>query len=302
MVAQPGVVSHTLFTDERVIPVVGVVCVTESSMGVLELEEFVASQNGQSTPIHDDVVCAILHDHNVPVFIPSLSSPDQPSSSTHALLLVEETPTHALPLDNQISVQVSMQVIDQMTTEGRRIPTASLSPVITDLSRTTQSSLSSPSPKSNMPASPPAGIAAGRTAVSCSSSPGDLYLHRSSTPFPPQVCCCFQAATRSDLAFSSPVSHSSILAPAAEGEGSTKASLSMELDASHSPLVIHEDITAVTDIPPSLPSQSPVADIVIDSSSTHSLGTEHIVNCPLDPPHVGHESQKAHVLVSVGAM
>ena len=254
----------------------------------------------ESTPIHDDVVCAILHDHNVPAFIPSLSSPDQPSSSTHALPLVEETPTHALPLNNQISIQVSMQVINQMTTEGRCIPTAC--PVITDLSRTTQSSLSSPSPKSNVSASPPAGIAAGHTAVSRSSSPGDPYLHRSSTPFPPQVCCCFQAVTRSDLAFSSPVSHSSILAPAAEGEGSTKAGLSMELDASHSPLVIHKDITAVTDIPPSLPSQSPVADIVIDSSSTHSLGTEHVVNCPLDPPHVGHESQKARVLVSVGAM
>ena len=47
VVAQPGVVSCTLFMDERVVPVVGVVRVTESSMGVLELEEFVASQNGQ---------------------------------------------------------------------------------------------------------------------------------------------------------------------------------------------------------------------------------------------------------------
>ena len=34
--------SRTLFTDEGVVPVVGVVRVTESSMGVLELEEFVA--------------------------------------------------------------------------------------------------------------------------------------------------------------------------------------------------------------------------------------------------------------------
>ena len=147
-----------------------------------------------------------------------------------------------------------MQVIDQMTTEGHHIPTTSLSPVITDLSRMTQSSVSSPSPKSNVSASPPAGIAAGHTAISRSSLLGDLYLCRSLTPFPPQVCCCFQAATQSDLTFSLPVSHSSILAPTAEGEGSTKAILSMELDASHSPLGIHKDITAVTDIPPSLPS------------------------------------------------
>ena len=37
-----GPVSRTLFADERVIPVVGVVRITESSMGVFELEEFVA--------------------------------------------------------------------------------------------------------------------------------------------------------------------------------------------------------------------------------------------------------------------
>ena len=41
-VTQPGVVSRTLFADERVVPVVGVVRITESSMGVLKLEEFVA--------------------------------------------------------------------------------------------------------------------------------------------------------------------------------------------------------------------------------------------------------------------
>ena len=55
----------------------------------------------------------------------------------------------------------------------------------------------------------------------------------------------------------------------------------MEEDASHTPLPIHEDITAVTDISPRLPSQSPVA----DDPSTHSLGTEHKANLPLDPTH-----------------
>ena len=129
---------------------------------------------------HDDVISttpalAIPHDHpNVPAFVHSLTSPDQPSSSTHASHPVDEAPSHAHPLDNQISVPVSTQVIDQTTTEARRIPTPSLNPVTTDPSRTMQSSVSSPSPKSSPSASPPAGIAAGRNAFSRTSSPGDL--------------------------------------------------------------------------------------------------------------------------------
>ena len=99
--------------------------------------------------------------------------------------------------------------------------------------------------------------------------------------FPAQVGCCFQAATRSDLAFSSPESHSSILVPAAEGESDTKAGLSMEEDASCSPLAVREDITSTADILPQLPSPSPVADVVIDGPS----GTEHIEHRPLDPAH-----------------
>ena len=87
---------------------------------------------------------------------------------------------------------------------------------------------------------------------------------------------CFQVATRSDLTFSSPESHSSILAPAAEGEGDTKAGLSMEEDASYSPLAIREDFAATANIPPpQLSSPSPIADVVTDGPSTHSLSTEH---------------------------
>ena len=57
----------------------------------------------------------------------------------------------------------------------------------------------------------------------------------------------------------------------------------MKLDASNSPLAIREDIAATADIPPQLPSRSPVTDVVIDGPSTHSLGAEHIANRPLDP-------------------
>jgi hypothetical protein len=43
------VVPRTFFADERVVPVVGVVRITESSMGVLELEEFVAVLPGMAS-------------------------------------------------------------------------------------------------------------------------------------------------------------------------------------------------------------------------------------------------------------
>ena len=87
------------------------------------------------------------------------------------------------------------------------------------------------------------------------------------------MCCCFQPTIRSDLSVSSPESHS-ILATAAQGEGSTRLS---EEDASYSPSAIREDITATSDIP-----QLPFADEAIDSPSTRSLGTEHIKHSPPD--------------------
>ena len=122
---------------------------------------------------------AILHDPNVPAFVPSLTSPDQPSSSTHAPPPVV---TDARPLDSQTSVPVSTQVIDQTTTERRRISTTLLSLVAANPSRMTQSSVSSLSSKSNPSASPPAGIAADRTAFSRTSSPGDLIVLSSPSP------------------------------------------------------------------------------------------------------------------------
>ena len=86
--------------------------------------------------------------------------------------------------------------------------------------------------------------------------------------------------TRSDLARSSPESHSSILAT----EGSAMAGLSLEKDASHSLPAIREDIsTANADLPP----QSPVTtDIAADGpSSSRSLGTEHRERHHFDPEH-----------------
>ena len=102
-------------------------------------------------------------------------------------------------------------------------------------------------------------------------------------PLPLQVRCCFQAATRSDLAFSSSESHSYSPASAAEGEGSTTAGSSMGEDVSSSPSAIREDNTATAGLPPRLPSPSLVVDEVIEGPSTRSLSTEHIEH---RPPHV----------------
>ena len=133
-------------------------------------------RSDSTPPIHEDDVSmtlarAIPHDPNIPAVVPSLTSPDPPSSSTHASLPVDETLTNTLLLDNHISVSVSTQVIGQTTTEGCHIPTISPGPVTTcamhgsiDPSRATQPSTSSPSPKSSASACPPAGIAVVRTA------------------------------------------------------------------------------------------------------------------------------------------
>ena len=157
----------------------------------------VSDHRSKSTPqIHDHGVStaparAILHGPNTPVFVPSFASPDLPASLTHVPLLVNETFTDALPLGNQISVQSFTQPIGQTTTECRRIPTISLSPVTTcamhgnrDPSRMTQPSTSSPSYKSNASASPPAGIVVGRTELGRTPS-GDLNVL--SSPSPPPV-------------------------------------------------------------------------------------------------------------------
>ena len=93
-------------------------------------------------------------------------------------------------------------------------------------------------------------------------------------PFSPQVCCHFRL--RLDL-----TARSSILVTAAEGEDITKTAVGMEEDAFHSTFEVREEITASADLP-HLSSPLPVADVVIDDSSTLPLGTEHIEHRPPD--------------------
>jgi hypothetical protein len=81
--------------------------------------------------------------------------------------------------------------------------------------------------------------------------------------------------------FASPESYSSILATAAEGEGGAKAGLSTEKDASYSASAIRKDVTVTADLPPQLPSSSPVTNVATDGPSFRTLSTEHVE--PLDP-------------------
>ena len=144
----------------------------------------VLDHRSDSTPhTHDNCISATLARGDVDNtnFVPSITSPDPPPSSTHAPLPIDGTLTSALSLGNQISVQDSTQPIGRKTAEGHHIPTISLSPVI-EPSRTTQPSTSSPSPKTNVSASPlaPADIAVWQTALR--RAPSDDVQSSPSTP------------------------------------------------------------------------------------------------------------------------
>ena len=148
----------------------------------------VPGHRSELTPhVHNDEILttlarAIPHDHNNPAFAPSLASPGPP-------LPVDETLTDSQPLDKQVSVvQRSTQPISQMTTESRRISTASLHPItactlhgIMRLSAS-EPSTSGPPPRLNASDSPTDDLSVERTELSCAPS-DDLNVRSSpSTP------------------------------------------------------------------------------------------------------------------------
>jgi hypothetical protein len=113
----------------------------------------------------------------------SVFIPPPPSISDNESLI------DALPFDNPISVPSSTRPVGQTKTEACRIPITSPSPVTactmhtsTDPSlRTMQPSSSSPSPDSNVAASPINDVAVGHTALSCTPS-GDINAMSSPSP------------------------------------------------------------------------------------------------------------------------
>ena len=254
-----------------------------SSYPVCKVPDHSSDSTPHSHPDDDSATPtrAIFHDPTSAAFFPSITSPDPPQSFTHATLPVF---TDAMSLYNEIYDPVSTQAMGQMTTEGSRVPTISPSPVM-EPSRTTQPSTSSPPLKSNVSTSQLADTAVAHSALSHAPS-DDLNLRSSLSTTPileailPSGYSSFQAATRSDLAFSSPESHLSILA----------AGMSMEKDASYSTLGVREEITATAAIPPQLSPLSPLTDVAIDESSTHPLGTRYIEHRPPDAIVVGHST------------
>ena len=256
-------------------------------------------RSGWVPHIHDDGISttpahATLHDHDNTVFTLSIASPDQPSSSTHPPLPVDETFTDALPLDNQISIPGSTQNIGQMTAESRSIPSTSPSLVTTDAMHLSASepSTSAPHSKLDASASPPDCVTVGLTTLSRIPS-SDLNVL--SLPSPPVLdatlptgLLLFSAATRFDLVFSSPESHPSIIALGTGSEGNTKTGFSMKEEASYSTLGNREEATPNLDTP-HLPLPSLVTNVATDDGPpTCSLGTENIEHRPPDAIVVEH--------------
>ena len=140
---------------------------------------------------HDNHVSAIStpavsDDHNIPASVPILTSPDSPSSSTHAPIPFEEILEYALPPNNQTSVPVLPQVIGPTTTEGSRTPTISVSPITTCAMYSTlaRSLTSGPPPKSNAAASLSDDAPVEHTVLGCAAS-DDLNVQL--PPFPMSV-------------------------------------------------------------------------------------------------------------------
>ena len=134
---------------------------------------------------------AVTHHHYNSAPIPSFlsSRPDIRFLSAHVRLLVDESLGDAPPLENRLNIPVSLDPIDQATTERRRIPVTSPNP---DFTRATHGSiktsartmhLSTPepwafasalasAPKSNLKASPPDTVAVEHNADTCAPSDG----------------------------------------------------------------------------------------------------------------------------------
>ncbi|KAI9449952.1 hypothetical protein BJY52DRAFT_209445 [Lactarius psammicola] len=258
-----------------------------------------------------------LHDHDNSALVPFFhaSSPDTPPSSAHTPLRIDEKNlTDVPPFDDNISVPLFLQPVDQTTTESCRIPATSPNPVITHATHesidtstktmrppTPDPSASNPPPKSNASTFPP-DVAVVPHTINRRTPPDDPDV--SSSPptavlddmFPiGPLLSSDSPVTGSDHVSSSPASHSPLLAPVApdpscplpssapdlgatSGEGGVKVALHKERDALDAP-------SAAPDIPPQSPSPSSVTDIAIAGVSWCSLGAENTGDHPPYPSH-----------------
>ncbi|KAH8991003.1 hypothetical protein EDB92DRAFT_1816512 [Lactarius akahatsu] len=223
-----------------------------------------------------------------------------PPSSTRASVRVEGNFTDVPPLDNNISVLVSLRV-DKSTTESRRVPSTSPHPVtirathgsIDTCVKTTRLSALDPSasnlsPRSKALTSPPGAVAVPRNAHRRTPS-DDLNIPSSPSPTP----------VLDDKPLTEP--HSTVLAPASsfaslsrptsvpdlgvvtEDGGNPKTGLLKDKDTRDSPVREDEDIMANPDLPPQSHLSPSVTSVAISDPSLRSLDAKHTGDRPPHP-------------------
>src|SRR6266702_4354189 len=266
--------------------------------------------------------CAVPHDHDNTALVPSfLSSSSDTLSSARAPFRVDENLTDVPPLDNNnISVLVSLQLVDQTTIKSCRIPATSPNPINTratpgsiDTSAKTMHlstpdpSASTPPPKSKATTTPPDAVALQHTAHCCTpsddpdipSSPSPtLVLDDELSTGPP-----LSSDSESDHASSSPESHSLTLAPTspstspprstsapdlgaiAEDGGNPKAGLCKDKDTLDPSSTIRENIMAIPELPPQSWSPPSVTGVATADPLRRSLDAEHTGDRPPHPSH-----------------
>ena len=203
----------------------------------------------------------------------------------HRSRSVPASSIYAVPYDPSIPASVpSLTSIDPPSSSP--YPPLPVDGTLTNTLPLDSHSTYSPSPKSNASAFSPADIAIGSSALS--RAPSDDLNVRSSPSTPVLVLDAILPTgllpfrVRLDL-----TAHSSILVTGAEAEDNTKTGVGMEEDASHYTFGVREEITASADLPHL---SSPLAEVVIDDSSTRSLGTEHIEHRPPDSTVLEHSA------------
>ncbi|KAN0140588.1 hypothetical protein V8E53_001797 [Lactarius tabidus] len=235
----------------------------------------------------------VLYDSPLPVSA-SLSNPDAPSSSTPSPspLPIANSLTDVPPLDNEINVSGSFHPVHQTAIENLRHSSTSQDPftarvseggsdTATTMTPYTTSELSvSTSPPTSIASTSPPGSVSIQPFACCRTSLDALDIP--SLPSPTALNNLFPTDSHSLLlAPTSPASSHLQLSSAAdsgttgEGEGNTKPGLPKERDALH------------PDLPPQLPSPTPIADISISGLSRQSLDTTKHTGDPPPQPSYG---------------
>jgi len=264
---------------------------------------------------------AVPHDPDNTALVPSFHSSSSVTlfSSARAPFRVDENLTDVPPLDddNNVSVLVSLQLVDQTTIESCRIPATSPNPVntratpesIDTSAKTMHLSTPDPSastpPKSKVSTIPPDAVAVQHT-VHCRTPSDDPDIPSSPSPTlvlddnlstgPP-----LSSDSGSDHASSSPESHSLTLSPAspstspstsapdlgvvAEDGGNPRAGLCKDKDTLGPSSTMRENIMPIPELPPQSWSPPSVTGVATADPLRRSLDAGHTGDRPPHPSH-----------------